>query len=551
MRCTSIAGHSHKTLHGLDIPTSASEGITLGLPDEFSTALQNPRVVLNYQAVNSLPAEAVSDDETIQALILSSSLDTLDKIFMFRAEVLAFFETHYGVKFETDANTIYNITDAVPVLSRDGRMTDSFVSGMSRIDNSLFGYHGSSLCLSDASGSESKCTNATKAPLHDFSLTLFVGSEGLVLHGAFGGDQGQLATSGAFISTGIYVFEGLEVPMGTAHAAKSPIPNLEVKFFGECPLDFRSLRGPLFQGLYVNCALESTLFGKGRATGSLLYEFGIDGTAVAVGYPTMYFDDFVPNPVPSTKSTNLQQSLVQDLQHNNVRFSFIADGTYPVQLAAAEALPFLSTNVHHFTNEAAIEFFERRTSLRRESDMFGLRRQFLNRLVGTFGIDLDPSAYDDVPLDGIIDLGGGNTIMGYVVNEKANQRVLTRQGAPGDPTTSLPPASRLHEGGFRLVVGRSGLDTIDGRSPFGTTILEGIYVLENGNSMGEAVEIPFHSLGVIDHNAFSTSNIYHHLSHPEYGEGRLIASQPMPKVESNGLHLLIGGVMVFGNVGIN
>ena len=112
----------------------------------------------------------------------------------------------------------------------------------------------------------------------------------------------------------------------------------------------------------------------------------------------------------------------------------------------------------------------------------------------------------------------------------------------------MPGGSRLHEGGFRLVVGRSGINTIDGRSPFGTTIMQGIYVLENGNPGGGDAEINFHSIGLVDLNSWSTSVVYQYLYHDIFGEGRLLAAQPMPKLDDAGIHLKISGSLIFGNV---
>lgn len=330
-----------------------------------------------------------------------------------------------------------------------------------------------------------------------------------------------------------------------------------VKYFGECPITFSGLYTQGLQGLYINCAVESDLWGRGIATGTLLLDFINPLTVIQPGnivvprtssYPTMVFDDFVPNPRPSVKKTSLLDDLKDTIQSNDIRFSFVADGTYKAHFSGLEALPY--NNLHHYTHEAADLFLKRRTSLNTDAQILDLRREFLHRLKNQFMISVigDVSQYDNIPLDGVIDLGGGNKIVGYAVNEDANQRVLTRQGLPGEATEVMPSGSRLHEGGFRLVVGRSGLTTIDGRAAFGATIMQGIYILENGNADGSDAEISFHSLGLVELNAWSTSMVYQNLHHPEYGNGRLISAQPMPLVDAEGTHLKISGVLVFGNV---
>jgi len=298
------------------------------------------------------------------------------------------------------------------------------------------------------------------------------------------------------------------------------------------------------------------LWGRGIATGPLLLDFINPLTIIqpdivvprTSAYPTMVFDNFVPNPQASGKKTFLLDGLKNTIQYHDIRFSYVADGIYKTHFSGIEALPY--NNLHHYTHEAAILFFKRRTSLNTDVKILELRRNFLERLKNQFLISVigDVSQYDHIPLDGVIDLGGGNRILGYAVNEDANQRVLTRQGLPGSMTRAMPPGSRLHEGGFRLVVGRSGLTTIDGRAAFGATIMQGIYILENGNSDGSDAEISFHSIGLVELNAWSTSLVYQNLHHDHYGNGRLISAQPMPLVDAEGTHLKISGVLVFGNV---
>lgn len=519
--------------------------------EEIDSSLKTPRVIINYQAVNAGPPIPVdpSRSNPVDVMMMTTELDTEEKIRAFRQEVLDFFTSQYGMQFDENASEKTSLFDIISVRDKDGRLTDSFVSGLSMIDNTSFQYHGSSICISDGRGQSSTCSNSTKSPVHDFSFSFVTGKSGYTFHGVFGSDQGQYSPPGNYIACGIYSFEGLKVP---GYDEES---NVMVKYFGECPIDLRPIKTQGLQSMYINCALESNIFGKGVATGIIVYDFInyltiIDNVPVpkVTAYPTMIFDDYNPHPKPLVTKTNLQSQLIPYMQSNNVRFTFVADGTYNRRLSAIEALPY--SKVHHYTHEAVLEFFKRRTSLTEDEDILGIRKSFLSRLRDEFFISAvgNIDDYDEIPLDGVIDLGGGNKIVGYAVNEYGNQRVLMKQGLPGDPAVVMPEGSRLHEGGFRLVVGRSGIDSIDGRLPFGTTIMQGIYILENGNPDGSDSQINFHSLGVVDLNSWSTSVVFQYLHHDVYGEGRLLAAQPMPKVDERGIHLKVCGVLIFGNV---
>lgn len=527
-----------------------TKGISFNSIEEIDSSLRSPRVVISYQAVNAGPPVPVNTAQTdpIAMIKAVTSLDTNDKIRAFRLEVLGFFKTHYGARFEEDANEKYGLTDIIPVMDRDGVFTDSIVSMLSLLDNNSLLYHGSNVCVSDGRGGDSSCTGKLKAPVHDFSISFVVGPSGYTFHGAFGSDQGQFSPAGNYIACGVYSFEGLSVP------GRDEESNVMVKYFGECPLDLRPIKTQGLQSMYINCALESDLFGKGVATGAILYNFldplfVIDGVPVPKMslYPTMIFDDIVLDPAPIDKQTSLLTHTLARIESNDIRFNFVADGTYKTRLSAVEALPY--PKIHHYTHESVVLFMKRRTSLKTDEDIHQLRKDFLTRLKDEFFISaiVDADQYDDIPLDGEIDLGGGNRIVGYVVNEDANQRVLTKETEVEG--IAMPGGSRLHEGGFRLVVGRSGIDTIDGRAAFGTTITQGIYVIENGSPSGDSdAEIEFYSLGLVELNSWSTSIVYQRLYSETYGEGRLLSAQPMPKVDPYGIHLKVSGALVFGNV---
>lgn len=287
------------------------------------------------------------------------------------------------------------------------------------------------------------------------------------------------------------------------------------------------------------------MFGKGMASGSYIFEPSEDGTEwILNGYPSMMFDDQVVAPVKSPVETFIFDDVLDTIETNEWRFSFIADGKLPTRLSGEEAVPF--GHAYHFTHEAGILFLQRRTSYKTEDKIRALRKRFVTRLRDTFGIELTPSDYDGIPLDGVIDLGGGNKIMAYVVNEDANQRVVTKRGFNGTKTATMPRGSRLHEGGFRYVVGRAGIVTADGRIPFGSIFQEGLYILED--SSARELEIEFYSNGPSMLNGWSTTVAYQNLFHPVLGDGKMYALYPFPVRRPDGIELLNRGALVFGNL---
>ena len=93
-------------------------------------------------------------------------------------------------------------------------------------------------------------------PFSDFAFILFAGASGYTFHGVFGGDSGKFAPVDNYAQAGIYSFEGItleEIIDGE---------NLEIEYFGECTIfNSPSSQGP---ATYINCAVESKIFGKGR-----------------------------------------------------------------------------------------------------------------------------------------------------------------------------------------------------------------------------------------------------------------------------------------------
>lgn len=262
------------------------------------------------------------------------------------------------------------------------------------------------------------------------------------------------------------------------------------------------------------------------------------------GYPSMIFDDQVLAPKKSTVETFLFDDNIPLMETNDWRFSFVADGKLGTMLSGFDAVVF--GHGYHFTHEAGLDYLKRRTSINTDEKIFGLRKSFLVRLRDTFGINLNPDSYDEIPLDGVIDLGGGNKIMAYVVNEAADQRVVTKRGHSGPKVDMMPIGSRLHEGGFRFVVGRAGIVTSEGRIPFGSVWQEGVYLMEDSSAVD--FEISFYSLGPAILNGWATTVVFQYLYNPTLGEGRFYAIYPFPETQPDGIRLLNRGALVFGNL---
>jgi hypothetical protein len=67
--------------------------------------------------------------------------------------------------------------------------------------------------------------------------------------------------------------------------------------------------------------------------------------------------------------------------------------------------------------------------------------------------------------------------------------------------------SRIQEGGFRLVMGRAGMNTNRGYFPFGTMITKGIYVIENEPTPGVNHELEYQSFVPLHSNHWATGYI--------------------------------------------
>ena len=170
------------------------------------------------------------------------------------------------------------------------------------------------------------------------------------------------------------------------------------------------------------------------------------------------------------------------------------------------------------------------------------------RLRDKFGIEVitNPNDFNDIPLDGEIDLHGGNRSVAYQVNEAVKLRVLSKSDASMTTTLTIG-AGRLHECGFLLRVGRAGIwsSTLGSRLPCGTLIQEGVYVLEEKRN-GKTEEFTFDSQLPTFLDARATSTVHQKVFHPKYGTGQLLVANPMlADDDSKGLPVGYRGSIVF------
>lgn len=250
---------------------------------------------------------------------------------------------------------------------------------------------------------------------------------------------------------GVYSFENLVIP-----GINEDGNNIEIHYYSQCPVQLDPA-GAGELSLYINCALESSLFGRGLATGAYMYKYTAGETLPweVNGFATMVFDDDVDAPQPSPVKTS---ELVHREWHTNaLRLDVWADGVFQAERGAAGDDTFPLLGATHWTHEAGIQYLQQWTSVSSDEQIRDLREAFLTRLLNDWGIVRvgNPAAYRNMPLDAQIDLGGGNTVMPYVVNEQANLRAYVRIARDdASPPQTRNGESRIHEGGFRVVAGR-------------------------------------------------------------------------------------------------
>lgn len=213
-------------------------GITAGKPEETDTSLNNPRMIMNYQMTNArsprnaetgsleLPILTFTSPQVLIDMKRTTTLDTDEKIKVFRARVLAFYKEHYGMKF-LDGAYDQDLLDPIVVLDADGNPTDSKVQlGQLSHDTE---YHATEICVTDGDGSNGRCSDVATSIVHDFAFNFFPGPSGYTFYGAFGGDHGKFCPANNIIWVGLYSFERVELEGVNKQA------NLQVEYYGECP----------------------------------------------------------------------------------------------------------------------------------------------------------------------------------------------------------------------------------------------------------------------------------------------------------------------------
>jgi hypothetical protein len=237
----------------------------------------------------------------------------------------------------------------------------------------------------------------------------------------------------------------------------------------------------------------------------------------------------------------------QPMPTPDVMFSWIADGSYRVTESSAgiEVFPYLFQ--HHFTHEAGERYLLRWTSANTEAKIRQMRRDFIIFLRDEYGLaNCDPDLYQNEPLANQIDLGRGNTIAPYVVNHMTNQRLIAKK-RKGEMVQFPELDCRLHEGGFRLFVGRGGVNVTKwGFLPYGSLVQQGLYVLEGDPDLGTH-EISFRSSFPVIVNEWATSVFEQDLVSSTYGAGKGYMVTPAILKRDDGFKVNFRGAFVFKN----
>jgi hypothetical protein len=513
-------------------------GLTFSNPEDLSNQFLVPKVSINYMFSNSLfKSDPTTGFPTFSAenivwsdyVLQKTSFNTTKKILDWRLEAINYFGTFFGVKAPTDLST-YGMDDSIPVPDTDSTIIPYLIEPS-------VNYHATSICFDDARGCTQVQSNSSNI---DLGFLLTIGGSGLTLKGTYGGDQGKFGGPGSLLGFGMYSVENLNMPGVPGNGE-----NAEIFHFSECPLTY-DINGfvdnqPHSISFYVNCDLQSSLFGRGHSTGQYVFEKNTDPLTnetygwIFSGFPTMIFDDDVSSPKSSGVTTT--DGLEKVHFHPDLQFVVWADGTLPGLTpgqAGEDAFPIMTAL--HWTHEAGIQYLKQWTSLKDDFAIRNLRTSFIKVLRNDFGIDIpDPDEFFEMPLHAQIDLGGGNTILPYVVNELANLRVLTR--ADYNDLKHRPEQrvnSRLHEGGFRLLMGRAGMKTKLGFFPFQSMITKGIYIIQNEPVQGTNHEMEFQSFVPFHSDTWSSGHIVNDVYSAIYGIGRMHLSIPMPLPATGG-----------------
>lgn len=303
-------------------------------------------------------------------------------------------------------------------------------------------------------------------------------------HGLWGGPEGKLVYPNQILVQGAYLVEnpplaelGLNkhLPLDQQSAQS---PDLHIKFYGTCPIDFPGTRTKLNMATkgkdtddwretsIINCKLDGgPLLGKGWGVGtySLIKRNGMYTLEIVDDH---IFDDR-PNPYArevGTGATNTRCGVDGSIAPTLLSVQVRADGTVPVATPFHGREIFPYTKQYHQFHEAGTKFFQAWTTLSSMSAMYAYRTKALTyfkeeMMLGTTTLNVpNPNIQRvlDDPLSEYIEnniaLGGGNTIFPYATNDLINQRGYTIAGKT-TPSASLLDGG-IKEGGFLLSVGR-------------------------------------------------------------------------------------------------
>jgi len=324
--------------------------------------------------------------------------------------------------------------------------------------------------------------------------------EAFTVHGTYGGVPGKSVYPGEFLIIGGYNVHGV---------ARD---SLRMTYAAECPLSVTEnfLPGsssPSRLAYMINCAMNSPELGIGLSVGLLgAFCSRTNPDFFETFVATISFDDYGSELLDPAEGDPIDDGSV-------LMYQTISHGPLRVSLPKAGFQSHPLTNAFHLRNEAGVAFFK--NWLNWEDSRIQYFRhealQFFKQVMEINSINADVFWFDD--LGNTLDLGGGNKVEPYIVTEAAQHKLV---GMKELMEPSFIPNVRIHEGGFRFVAGRAGIQTFTGFIPFGSIILFGYYVFEFPTGR---VEISYADEYPQIPNSNNHFVIQQHVTHKDHGVG--------------------------------
>lgn len=315
------------------------------------------------------------------------------------------------------------------------------------------------------------CKVNRDAVYYDFEMWIYF-TDDYVAHGSFGGQEGWLMQKGSFLCQGYMLCPDCEDQQVIIYYSECPLKSNKV-------LDLTHPSGPetvAKSGWFILCVAHSSLYGVGRMVGN---NFGNDTMGFRSSHS--FFDDVLEAPMDyGFEMPTYEGTMMYNDYHGTkgkrprVQFVTRADGVAGIGHPTNGIDVHSSSNAWTRLHEAGIGWF-RRWLKWDDAKIMEYRAECLKFFEEEMGVPNIIDEYYSDPLDNQLDLGTGNNIAPYTVNKALKHRTVAAHN--GDDI--FCQESRIHEGGFRVSVGRAGINSPRwGFLPFGTVILRGFYVID-------------------------------------------------------------------------